>query len=93
MPHRYHLDSTEGNEGTIWFTLVFDNSTQFFVEKYNDSSRVFVKERFKKIYPDEFGGYQINSIPLGKLVASKLKEIHSSPKKPPDATPDRPDPA
>src|SRR6185369_2082003 len=72
---RFHLGSISEDSGTIWFTLVVDSPSNFFVERYNDSTQPFIRDRLKTIKPSEFGKHQINGVSLNKIVGSKLVEI------------------
>ena len=62
----------------MWYTLVFEDSTVFFVEQFNDSVLSFLTGRVKKIRPAEFGGHLINGVPLADVVEAKLKEIDNA---------------
>lgn len=72
-----HLGSVNSESGTVWFTLVIEDSFDYYVERYNDSQYPFVKERFKRIEPEEFGKHQINGVSLTRLIGEKMKEIIS----------------
>ena len=73
MGTRFHLDSVSTKDGTLWFTLVIENPTNYFVELYNDSSQPFLTERTKIIKPIDFKNHQVNGVPLVKLVENTLK--------------------
>jgi len=73
--NRFYLDSMDRPDGTLWFTLVYENSTTFFVEQYNDSAFSFMTGRSKNIKPAEFPHYTVNGVPLVTLVDTKLKQI------------------
>jgi hypothetical protein len=72
---RIHLGSTATAEGIIWFTLVFEYGSEFFVERYNDS-HLDVKEKRLQIIPsNEFKKHLVNGVSLRQLVDEKFKEI------------------
>jgi hypothetical protein len=75
MSKKIHLDSMNKPEGTVWFTLVFENEKQFYVEKCYDTNLAFIKNRLEKIDPTEFGKHSINGVSLAKLVETKLSEL------------------
>jgi len=75
MAKRYHLDSIQTPSGTIWYTLVFESPSNYFVEQYNDTTLPFVKDRVRKIPQSEIPRCSVNSVPLNKLVEIKMKEI------------------
>lgn len=77
MAQRYHLEQEERQNGNIWFTLVFNNFADFYVERYNDSSMSFATDRIKKIRLKDFVKYTVNGVALKKLVATKLEEIQA----------------
>ena len=76
--NRIYLDAIHRPEGTTWFTLVFKDSSTFFVEQFNDSILSFLTGRTKTIRPAEFEDYSINGTPLSRLVEAKLKEINNA---------------
>lgn len=78
MEKRFYLDSDHRPEGTIWYTLVFENPTTYFVERFNDSVLSFLTGRVKKIRPSEFNGQTVNGVRLAELVETKLKEIDNA---------------
>lgn len=75
MSQRFHLGSVSRNEGTLWFTLVMENTKDFYVELYNDTCQPFVKERLKTFRIADFDQYEINGVALKKLVADKMQEL------------------
>jgi hypothetical protein len=75
---RYYLDSINRPEGTIWLTLVLEDSANYFVEQFNDSTLSFLTGRVKKIKPADFDGHIVNGTPLAKLVEVKLSEIRAA---------------
>jgi len=77
MAHRYPLAEVNKSDGTLWFTLVFEDYANFFVERYNDSDRALVADRIKNIPVKKFDRYKVNGVPLKRLVAEKLEEIHA----------------
>ncbi|HEU6448482.1 MAG TPA: hypothetical protein VFV23_08600 [Verrucomicrobiae bacterium] len=81
MQKRHHLDEINKPDGIIWFTLVFEDYTNFFVESYNDSNKPFIAERLKNISVRDFDKYEVNGVPLKKLVAAKLEEIQAGERK------------
>ena len=84
MAKKVHLDSVAKPNGTVWFTLVFENPASFFVEERFDSNRPFSNNKIKEIKPGEFSGHVVNGVSLSKLVnfqlnelaAGKLSEVH-----------------
>jgi hypothetical protein len=84
MAKKVHLDSVSKTNGTVWFTLIFENSKEFFVEERFDSDMPYLKNKVKAIPPAEFNQHTINGVPLAKLVnfgltelvATKLNEVH-----------------
>ena len=62
----------------MWYTLVFEGSTDFFVEQFNDSVLSFLTGRVKKIRPAEFNGHVVNGVLLADLVEAKLREIDNA---------------
>jgi hypothetical protein len=80
MATRVHLGSVEKLDGTVWFTLVIDNLSTFYVEQYNDSRQPLIRERIKTINPAEFNHYEVNGTPLSTLVETKMKEIFEAAK-------------
>jgi len=77
MSHRYPLAEVNKSDGTLWFTLVFEDYTNLFVERYNDSDRALLTTRIQNIPIKRFDRFKINGVPLKKLVAEKLEEIHT----------------
>ena len=75
VPQRFHLDSIDRPDGTTWYTLVFESPSSYFVEQYNDSKIAFIKDRIRKILPDEFHKCSVNGVVLSKLVDRQMKEI------------------
>jgi len=75
VSQRFHLDSINRPDGTTWYTLVFDDSFNYFVEQYNETNLPIVKDRIRKILPDEMHKCSVNGVVLKKLVESKMKEI------------------
>jgi len=75
MTTRYYLDAIHQPEGTTWFTLVFEDTTNYFVERFNDSTLSFLTGRVKKIRPSDFRDHFVNNIPLAEVVEAKLREI------------------
>ena len=75
MAQRFHLDLMNSPEGTVWFTLVLEEPVRYHVESYTDSRNAYLKERTKYIAPSEFGQYQVNGVPLIKLVENKLQDM------------------
>lgn len=75
MAELFHLGSIHEIDRTIVFTLVVENLSSYLVESYNDARLSFLKDRFKRIKPEDFWKYQVNGIPLKQLVAEKLKEL------------------
>ena len=75
MLKRYHLDFEEKPAGTLSYTLVFEDFSNYFVEQYNDSKLSFLTNRVKKISPQEFDHFSVNGQSLAELVSKKLKEI------------------
>jgi hypothetical protein len=78
MPKKVHLDSVNKTDGTVWFTLIFDDSKSFFVEERFDSDMPFIKNKVKAILPSEFNHYTVNGVPLSKLVNFQLNELVAS---------------
>jgi len=72
---RFHLDSVKDREGTIWFTLVMEDPTNYFVEQYNDSQFGTAQQRTMCISRDKLKNHNVNGIPLITLVENKLAEI------------------
>jgi len=72
---RYHLESEDKTTGTLSYTLVFEDASNYFVEQYNDSKLSFLTNRVKKIAPQEVDQYSVNGKSLSELVSKKLKEI------------------
>ena len=81
MQRRYHLDEINKPEGTLWFTLIFESYENFFVERYNDSNMPFIADRTKNIPVKEFDKFDVNGVPLKRLVATKLEEILANERK------------
>ena len=77
MAHRYPLAEVNKPDGTLWFTLVFEDYANLFVERYNDSNRALVTARIQNIPVKKFDRYKINGMSLKRLVAEKLEEIHA----------------
>jgi hypothetical protein len=77
MAHRYPLAEVDKSDGTLWFTLVFEDYANLFVERYNDSDRSFMTDKIQNIPVKKFDRYKVNGIPLQRLVAAKLEEIHA----------------
>lgn len=75
MPKKVHLDSVNKAQGTVWFTLVFDNPDRFFVEERFDSNQPFLKNKVKEIKPGEFDQHTVNGVSLSKLVNLQLNEL------------------
>lgn len=74
MSQRIYLGSVSTFEGTVWFTLVLENPTNYHVERYNDTAQAFMKDRLKIIQPHEFGQFHIDGKSLAKVVEEKLQE-------------------
>jgi len=77
MAHRYPLAEVNKPDGTVWYTLIFEDYANLFVERYNDSDRAFITDRIQNIPVKKFDKYKVNGIPLKRLVAEKLEEIHA----------------
>jgi len=59
----------------VWFTLVFEYGSEFFVERYDDS-HLQIKEKRLQIIPSvDFKKHQLNGVSLRQLVDEKFKEI------------------
>jgi hypothetical protein len=74
MAKKYHLDSVAKADGTVSFTLVFEDPTRFFVEERHEPRLPDVEKIIKNIPPSEFGKHHVNGVSLIKLVAIKLGE-------------------
>lgn len=77
MARKYHLDSVTKPEGTVRFTLVFEDTRNFFVEERHDSHRPDAEKIVKNIPPSEFGKHLVNGVSLIKLVAARLDEAQN----------------
>jgi len=75
MAPRHHLDSIQTPAGIIWYTLIFESPSNYFVEQCVDTNLPLLKDRVRKIQPSEFPKCSVNGIPLNKLVEIKMKEI------------------
>jgi hypothetical protein len=53
------------------------DSFDYYVERYDDSLHPFIKDRFVRIEPEDFGKYQINGISLTKFIGEKFSEMYS----------------
>lgn len=76
MVKKLHLDSVIQPDGTVWFTLVFENPTKFFVEELHDSNLPFIKHKIRTISAADLEEHAINGVCMSKLVKSKLKEVY-----------------
>jgi hypothetical protein len=76
MVKKLYLDSTVKPEGTVWFTLVFENPTKFFVEELHDSNLPFVKHRVETISAADLDERTINGVSMKKVVVAKLNEVY-----------------
>jgi len=77
MANRYPLAEVSRPTGTLWFTLVFEDYANLFVERYNDSNRSLLADKIQNIPIKKFDKYTVNGVPLKRLVAEKLEEIHA----------------
>ena len=77
MAHRYPLAEVNKPDGTLWFTLVFEDYANLFVERYNDSDRALITARIQNVPVKKFDRYKVNGVPLKRLVAEKLEEIYA----------------
>jgi len=75
MNKRIHLGSTTTPNGNVWFTLVFEYGSEFFVERYDDSDLNIKEKRLQIIPSNEFKKHLLNGVPLRQLVDEKFKEI------------------
>ncbi|MDE3099902.1 MAG: hypothetical protein KGJ88_10555 [Verrucomicrobiota bacterium] len=76
MIQRIHLDNVNWRGATLSFTLVV-NGDLLSVERYNDASRPFLKDRLTIIHPADMDKYHVNGVPLNLLVKGKLREINA----------------
>lgn len=77
MTQRFHLGRETQARGIIWFTLVYENFANFYVERYNDLPIAFLIDRTKEIHLRDFDKYTVNGVSLEKLVAAKLGKIQA----------------
>ena len=75
MPKKIHLDSVNRPNGIVWFTLVFEDERQFFVEKIFDSNLPFKNNEYEKIDPKDFSKHFVNGTSLTHLVAKTLDDF------------------
>ena len=76
MARRFYLSSIDKDDGTvIWFTLVLEGASQFFVERCRDSRLPFMRDQITRIEGDDLGRVQLDGVSLDKLVKNRLREI------------------
>jgi len=75
MPDKFHLGKVQGPCGTIWFSLVLEGPDSHVVLRYNDTPHPLVKDRVLIIRPPEYDNYEINGVPLSRLVAERMTAL------------------
>lgn len=76
MVKKLYLDSVVKPEMTVWFSIVFENSTKFFVEVMQDFNHPSHQREVKTISAADLEEHDINGVSMKKLVTARLNQFY-----------------
>jgi len=76
MIREYPIGSeTKPGGDTIWFTLIFDEQGEMYVEMCHDFNQPAKNDKMTHLRAENFDKFTVNGVSLRQLVVRKLSEI------------------
>ena len=75
MLRKYPIGSEDKPGGTtIWFTLIFDERGEMYVEMCHDFDQPYKNDRVTQLRAENFDNFTIDGVPLRQLVIKSASE-------------------